>query len=101
MATTSHCSALVIDIEMKLLIVTWALCLVTSSVAGFFLDDSNAALLGAQGQGTRAKPSSPIKGTNIQSDTPAGTGFIGEIEMSLQQAAGALDGLWLRFKRVN
>lgn len=98
MATTSHCSALVIDIEMKLLIATWALCLVTSSVAGFFLDDVNAALLGAQGQGARV---SPIKGNNIQSDAPAGTGFIGEIETSLQQAAGALDSLWLRFKRVN
>lgn len=101
MATTSHCSALVIDSEMKLLIVTLALCLVTSSAAGFFLDDSNAGLLGGLGQGTRVKPSSPIKGNNIQSDTPAGTGFIGEIETSLQQAAGALDGLWLRFKRVN
>lgn len=98
MATTSHCSAPVIDIEMKLLIATWALCLVTSSVAGFFLDDANAALLGAQGQGA---PVSPIKGNNIQSDAPVGTGFIGEIETSLQQAAGALDSLWLRFKRVN
>lgn len=101
MAATSHCSALVIDIEMKLLIATWALCLVTSSVAGFFLDDANAALLGAQGQGARVKPSSPIKGNNIQSDAAVGTGFIGEIETSLEQAAGALDSLWLRFKRVN
>lgn len=97
---------------MKLLIVACcALCLVASVVTGAFLGDSNDGLLGQlgehfgsarqEGQAGQAKPAGSRKGNRIQSDASPGAGFIGEIETSLQQAAGALDGLWLRFKKVS
>lgn len=101
--------------EMKLLIVACALCLVTSAVTGVFLGDSNDGLLGQlgehfgggegqagpAGQAGQVKPSGSRKGNGRQSDAPPAAGVIGEIETSLEQAAGVLDGLWRRFKKVS
>lgn len=104
--------------EMKLLIVACALCLVTSAVTGVFLGDSNGGLLGQlgehfggvegqtgqagqAGQAGQVKPSGSRKANGRQSDAPPGTGLVGEIETSLEQAAGVLDGLWRRFKKVS
>lgn len=101
---------------MKLLIVACALCLVTSAVTGVFLGDSNGGLLGQlgehfggvegqtgqagqAGQAGQVKPSGSRKANG--SDAPPGKGLVGEIETSLEQAAGVLDGLWRRFKKVS